>query len=397
MTRSGQAATLDNPPDNAAEQLKAIMAISAAVAQGSALGDTLDKISQSTAELLSAQASAVIMRDGDLLAGMSIVGSHGLSSKYADYIKRERPLEIGKGPSGLAAQTGKPVCVADVHEDGLFKPWRSLALQEHYRSILCVPLRLNSEQIIGVLNVYRADAGPWAESEVDLATLLADHAAIAIRTADLLDHTRRQVDGLSLLVRSLRAQAHEHANRLHAIYGLLVLDEPQEARRLIATLEEGYHNIYGAVTSRVANPTLAGLIVAESVIARESGVDLALDLRSRLDELPGTLSDLDAITIVGNLLHNATEAVCMGPRTYRRVRITLLQRETETTFTVRDWGPKLPADQLDRLCERNYTTKPGHVGLGLSLVQAVVNRTGGNLAISSMQPRGLKIAITYKS
>jgi signal transduction histidine kinase len=381
----------------AAAQLDAIMAVSTAVAQGAALGPTLDQIAQTAAELVSAQAAAIILRNGEVAKGMAIAGSHGLGEQYAEHLNATRPLEMGKGPSGVAAQTGRPVGIEDVLVDDLFGPWRGLALREHYRAILCVPLRLEDDRVIGVLNAYRAAAGPWTAHDVDLASLLADHAAIAIRTADLLDRTRRQVDGLSLMVRSLRAQAHEHANRLHAIYGLLVLDEPDEARRLIAAVEEGYHSIYGTVTGRVENATVAGLLVAEAAIARESGIELVLDRRSRLGQLPAALTDLDAVTILGNLLHNAVEAVSSAPRSRRRVRVTLQERDGETTFRVRDWGPGIAPDELERILDRDYTTKPGHEGLGLHLVSTVVSRTGGELTLDRVRPTGLQVTVTYRA
>jgi len=83
--------------------------------------------------------------------------------------------------------------------------------------------------VMCVLNAYRAEPSTWTQREIDLLQLLADHAAIAIRTAHLLDDSRRQINGLSLMVRSLRAQTHEHSNRLHAIYGLLLIGETLDA------------------------------------------------------------------------------------------------------------------------------------------------------------------------
>jgi two-component system CitB family sensor kinase/two-component system sensor histidine kinase DctS len=262
--------------------------------------------------------------------------------------------------------------------------------------MLCVPLRQEDDRVIGVLNAYRAKSGEWTDREVDLASLLADHAAIAIRTANLLDDARRQVDGLSLMVRSLRAQSHEHANRLHAIYGLLALGEVDEARRLIAAVE-GQHSVYGIATSRVENATLAGLLVAETAIAHESGIDVVLDRRSRLRELPAGLADLDAVTILGNMLHNAVEAVGPMPASRRKVSVALLQRRDETVFRVRDWGPGVAPDDLPRLFHRDFTTKPGHSGVGLHLVESVVNRTGGKIAVEPKRPVGLAVSVTYRS
>jgi sensor histidine kinase regulating citrate/malate metabolism len=59
-----------------------------------------------------------------------------------------------------------------------------------------------------------------------------------VRTAQPLDQRAKQVAALRRLVRALREQTHEHANRLHAISGLLALDEVDEARELVQSLED---------------------------------------------------------------------------------------------------------------------------------------------------------------
>jgi signal transduction histidine kinase len=378
---------------SAGEEVAAIMAISAAVAEDRELDETLGQIARAAAHLVSAQAAAIILREGVSEPGLSVAGSYGLSEAYTDYLNRLRPLEVGKGPSGLAVQRGEPVAIADVLEDPIIEPWRDLAIREHYRALVSVPLRRGS--IIGVLNAYRATPGAWTPREVDVLALLAAHAAIAIRTAHLLDSSRRQINGLSLMVRSLRAQTHEHSNRLHAIYGLLTLGENVEARRLIASVEEGYHSVYGNVTGRIENATLAGFLVAEAAIARQSDIELVLERRSRLHELPPQLNDLDAVTVLGNLLHNAVEAVSMMPRSRRRVSVRILQLPQATVFRVRDWGPGIPEQEVGRMFQRNLTTKEGHSGIGLSLVAAVARRCRGEVEVEHPRGGGVAISVTF--
>lgn len=250
---------------------------------------------------------------------------------------------------------------------------------------------------MGGLNAYREEPGPWTAEEVNLLSLLGDHAAIAIRTAHLLDSTRRQVEGLSLMVRSLRAQAHEHSNRLHAIYGLLTLGEAEEARRMIASIEESYHSIYGRVTGRIENPTLAGFLVAEAAIALQSGIRLTLDARSRLSRLPPALDDLDALTVLGNLVHNATEAVSEMPQARRKVTVTILQNGASTDFRVRDWGRGLTQEDDDRIFDNEFTTKPGHSGIGLSLVRKIVRRCRGTVEVEHFKRGGLAVTARFPS
>jgi two-component system, CitB family, sensor kinase len=258
-----------------------------------------------------------------------------------------------------------------------------------------VPLRRGTT--IGVLNAYRSEPCEWTQREVDVLSLLAAHAAIAIQTAHLLDDSRRQVNGLSLMVRSLRAQTHEHSNRLHAIYGMLALGETVEARRLVASVEEGYHSLYGNVTARIENATLAGFLVAEAAIARESGIDLFLDRRSRLQDLPHQLSDLDAITVVGNLVHNAVEAVAAMPRRRRRVSVRIIEQPGKTSFRVRDWGPGVAPEDVEEMFKRDCSTKPGHSGIGLTLVGNVARRCRGAIDVEHPRGGGLSVTVAFRS
>ena len=387
------------PPETSdvANQLAAVMAISAAVAEAGALDETLDQIAFTAAAVVGAKACAIYLRESEASNELTVVASYGLSDQYVDALNSAQPLVVGQGPSGLAIHRGEPIAVEDIMTDPLCEPWRPVARRERVRAMVSLPLRPKGSYVMGGLNAYRETPGRWTPEEVRLLSVFSDHAAIAIRTADLLDHTRRQVAGLSLMVRSLRAQAHEHSNRLHAIYGLLTLGEAEQARRMIASIQEGYHGIYGRVTGRIANPTLAGFLVAESAIALQSGIQLRLDARSRLECLPASLDDLDALTVLGNLVQNAVEAVSDMPRTRRKITVSLLQNNGSTTFRVRDWGPGLPAGQLERIFERDFTTKAGHGGVGLSLVSSIVRRCRGEIDVEHFRNGGLAVSVRFPS
>jgi signal transduction histidine kinase len=372
-----------------------VIAVTASVAEAAALDETLAQIAATAAELVGAKAAAIYLRRSEADSGLEVVADWGFSPRYADALVSAHPLEVGIGPAGLATESGRPVLVEDIGSDPLCAPWRRVGLGEGVHAMVSVPLRPRESYVIGVLNAFRGEPGPWRDEDVDLLSLLADHAAIAIRTADLLENRRRQVQGLSLMVRSLRAQAYEHSNRLHAIHGLLALGEVEQARQLIASVEAGYHSLYGRVIGRIANPTLAGFLVAEAAVAHESGIELSLDGRSRLAELPPTLDDLDALTVLGNLIHNAVEAVAAMPRTRRRVSVRLLEADESTLFRVRDWGPGLGGGPAGRLFEREFTTKPGHAGIGLSLVEEVVRRCRGRLDVEEPRGGGLAVAATF--
>jgi signal transduction histidine kinase len=385
----------DSRTQRATDQLAAIQAVSRAVAESNALADTLDAIAQAAASLAGAVAAAIVLRRNESASGLAVAGSYGLGEEYARELNRVRPIEVGKGPSGLAVETRTPIAVSDVLADPIFGPWRNLAVREHYRAMVSVPLQLGSgRRVIGVLNAYRDVPGAWSDDEVDLLVTLGDHAAIAIQTAQLLDESRRQVRGLSLVVRSLRVQGHEHSNLVHAIYGLLSIGEVDEALALISSVDDRYKTAYATVAESIDNPVVSGFLIAETVIAGNGGVEISINRGSRLSALPPEITDLDAITILGNLLENAAEAVAQMPSRRRRISVRISDRGGELLIRVRDWGPGIPPERVASIFRSGFSTKGDHVGLGLGLVQTIVNRAGGTIEVE--QPAGDGAAISVR-
>jgi signal transduction histidine kinase len=372
---------------SAVDQLTAIMAVSRAVAEGQELGDTLSMIAETAAGAARAQAAAIVLRRRESATGLVVAGSYGLSPSYADELNERRPIEVGAGPSGLAAATRRPVLVTDVMTDPLFEPWRKLAVREHFRAVASIPLMLGEgRRVIGVLNVYRKSTRAWAPEQVEVLVALADHAAIAIQTARLLDDTRRQVSGLSLVVRSLRTQSHEHANLVHAVYGLLAIGEVDEARRLIATADDRYRLAHEGVEGLVDNAVISGFLLAETAIAGNADIRLEVDPATSVGALPANVSELDAVTILGNLIQNAVDAVSAMPLERRRIVVLLDDADGGLRIRVRDFGAGIQPGAEDELFTAGYSTKSEHTGFGLSLVRSIVHHAGGTVAVEHEHP-----------
>jgi signal transduction histidine kinase len=358
------------------------MAASRAVAEGRALEETLATIAEAGAAVGEAEAAAIVLRRSESATGLAVAGSHGLSPAYADDLNRSQPITLGHGPSGMAAATREPVVVDDMFTDPLSRPWRPLAASEGYRAMVSVPLMIGSgRRVIGVLNAYRRRQGGWTDRQLELLLALADHAAIAIQTAQLLEESRRQVRGLSLVVRSLRTQTHEHANLIHALYGLLTIDEVDEARKLIAVADARHESLSARITAKIDNAVLSGFLLAEAAIAANAEIQLDVDVAGRLGSVPPTLTELDLITILGNLIQNASEAVHGLPDDRRRVEVGLTSDGDALTVRVRDWGLGIPPEAARLIFRAGYTTKPDHAGLGLALVRTIVVRAGGEATV----------------
>lgn len=259
---------------------------------------------------------------------------------------------------------------------------RQAAEAEGFKSLVSVPLLAGSNSF-GVLTLYRTSPGEWVAADVELANTFAQHAAAAISSARLSDAKRRQVEALERLVAVLRDQTHEYANRLHALAGLHALGETKEANEFLARLMTLHHDNYVTVIERVHHPVLAGLLVAQMSVARQRGVEVKLDRRTRIESLPESLGSAEAVTIVANLIDNAVEAVAHMPPARRKATVRLVEARDHLTITVRDFGPGIAPEKTESILGRGVSFKAGHAGIGLALVSEAVASAHGHITIAS--------------
>src|SRR5262249_27509090 len=88
--------------------------------------------------------------------------------------------------------------------------------------------------------------------------------------------------------------------------------------------------------------------------------------------------------VLFNLLRNAAEAMPDGGE----IAVELGREGSEATIAVRDRGPGIPTEHLDRAFEPFFTTKAGGTGLGLPTVHRIVTDHGGTGTIAPPPGRG---------
>jgi sensor histidine kinase regulating citrate/malate metabolism len=216
----------------------------------------------------------------------------------------------------------------------------------------------------------------------------------------LRDHTElRAVTGELDVVRelsdSLRAQNHESANRLHTMVSLIELGRVDEAVDFATEELQVAQLLTDRVVGAVGDPVLTALLLGKTAEAAERGIELTIT-----GELPVEEADVaprDLVTVLGNLVDNALDAVTGRPE--RRVVVHLAGEDGRLRVVVGDSGPGVTAAEASHVLERGWTTKAsasdvGGRGVGLALVGQVARRYGGRVRIGSSALGGAEFTVT---
>ncbi|MDX2702118.1 sensor histidine kinase [Streptomyces sp. PA03-6a] len=207
-----------------------------------------------------------------------------------------------------------------------------------------------------------------------------DGGAVAtLRDRTELERLGRELDSTHGLLDALRAQDHEHANRLHTLLGLLELGLYDEAVDFVGEVADAQRASAEQVAERVRDPLVSALLVGKSAIAAERGVALSV---SPVTLLPDRVVDpRDLVTVLGNLIDNALDAAGS------RVEVELRAEGTTVVLRVSDDGPGVPPEAREQIFAEGWTTKrsPAHRGrgLGLALVRRLAERYGGMARVTA--------------
>jgi adenylate cyclase len=142
----------------------------------------LQKIVSKTSEVMRADRCTLFLVD-------RVTG--GLWSKVA---QGENLSEIrvprGMGIAGHVGLTGETVNIRDAYQDARFNPEVDRRTGYHTRTILCMPLRNEKGEIVGVMQVLNKNEGIFTEEDEQLLDALGSQTTIALENSRLFEEVR---------------------------------------------------------------------------------------------------------------------------------------------------------------------------------------------------------------
>lgn len=173
-------------PETYDKYIKGLMDISRAITSDLYLEDILKLIVMVTAKVTGVEICSLWLIDEDQNPNMiRLKATQAIDPEYV----KDRSLKLTEGVVGYVATYKYPLIVDDVLNEPRFKE-KEMAKKLGLVSMVSVPLKVQDEKVIGVLNCFTAKPHMFSETEVNLITTVANQAAVAILNTELMVNSK---------------------------------------------------------------------------------------------------------------------------------------------------------------------------------------------------------------
>lgn len=208
-----------------------------------------------------------------------------------------------------------------------------------------------------------------------LITILGLYFANRVKNSNLVE----SIHNLEELNTTLRSQRHDYLNHIQVIYGLMELNEYEEAKKYLNPVFKDIMKVSKAL--RTDQPAINALLQAKILMAQKNDIDLYLEVRSDLRDIG--IEPWNLCKILANIIDNGISALekLQGEK---KLIIEIGETEKDYHFTLYNNGPQIPQNLLGEIFKQGFTTKKenGH-GMGLFIVEQLLKEGGGTIAVSS--------------
>ena len=327
------------------------------------------------------------------------------------------------GIAGHVATTGEKLNIPEAYDDPRFN--QEVDRQTGYRTktILCMPVRNKTGNVVGVLQVLNKQAGVFNPSDEEMLDALASQAAVALENAKLYEDLRNAYQELKTLDAMkgnfLATISHELRTPLAPIIGyveMLLSGRPgpltDRQRNHLNVVEQAVQRLQGLIEDLLAFVQMEqGELVAQ---VRPFSIGPLLEERARLitsratekglmvevavpADLPDVLLDAKQIgRAVFLMLDNALKFTPQGGRITLGAKAHVAPDDAPPTWRhgyvevgISDTGIGIPEDKIARIFDKFFqvdasaTRSFGGTGLGLALVKQIMEAHGTRVEVES--------------
>lgn len=387
-----------------------------AVMPSVSLEQLLKRILAVTIEVVGADRGCILIRqpEGDEIVPLAYSDKRGTESTAK--------MPVSRSIVNFVLQNGSAVCTSDAQHDQRFDPGQSI-LQAGIREAMCVPVQ-GPRELLGVIYVDTTSPPGRAllESGVPLFTdeQLRLLAAIGRQTAQAVQNHRYQqalvkAERLAAMGQTIALLSHHIKNILQGIRGGSYLidmglkDHKEDLlRKGWNIVEKNQNKIYNLVMDMLTfskerqpahepadlNETVSEVCELMQARAEECNVQFRFQPG---ENLPPTTFDREGIhRAVLNIITNAIDAAEGQPDAEVTVSTAYEAQDDRFTVAVRDNGPGIPPEQLQRIFNLFESTKGSRgTGLGLAVSQKIIREHNGSIQVESEPGKGCCFTLSW--
>ncbi|REK18961.1 MAG: hypothetical protein DWQ37_02770 [Planctomycetota bacterium] len=280
-------------------------------------------------------------------------------------------------------------------------------------TMLCAPL-ITRHGLVGVLKVASVHAGALGAYEVEIISQFLPQVAVALlnmRRTESLEMRMRAAERKQAMADLARAVSHDVNNAIGAVVPLVqqmredletgeltadvMRDDLREVERSMQICRRIFGGMLGFARGAARNASEVHLkheVDATLAVFKEGfsrlGVETVVNVPADLPPLLGIQADIDQVLL--NLVGNARDALDSGGR----LSIEATPAEGRIDLVIADNGHGIAAENLPKVIEPFFTTKPAGNGLGLSICRSIISQLRGKMRIESTEGQGTTVRLS---
>ncbi|MCC7491745.1 MAG: diguanylate cyclase [Fimbriimonadaceae bacterium] len=284
-------------------QISSLFEVGLAMSSETSLQKLFDVIVDSSARICGAERCSLMLvdKDGETLRMRAAIG-------IPPDIVAKAETKIGHGIAGSVAASGEPLFISNIEASGQFSR-KNATDRYNNTSLVCVPIRVQ-DKVVGVINVNNKRSGAgFTENDLNLLTLLASQAAVAIGNAHRYQDLSEKAitDGLTgVYIRRYFDEcidrAYRNARSTGRQFSLLMIDIDYFKK---------VNDSHGHQTGDEALRTVAGilkqLVRDDDLVCRYGGEEFAVILSRASGQIAARVAERIRSTVAGTAVQT-TEA-----------------------------------------------------------------------------------------